>query len=127
MAENRPKALSGALSWSAYYAGVIVILEKIPLNVEGRNDEINSWRESLSMAKEYEAGRISKEDFYKWRQDANTKAEAKQSKNQKTRALCEYEAKAGAAGVQDTGRSGLNFDQMFKEKELFELCMKAKQ
>jgi len=39
---------------------------------------------------------------------------------------CTYEAKKGAAAVQATGRSGLNLDQMFKEQELFNLCMASK-
>jgi len=39
---------------------------------------------------------------------------------------CTYEAKKGAASVQATGRSGLNFDQMYKEEELFNLCMASK-
>jgi hypothetical protein len=40
---------------------------------------------------------------------------------------CTFEAKKGAAAVQSTGRSGLNFDQFFKEQELFNLCMASKQ
>jgi hypothetical protein len=40
---------------------------------------------------------------------------------------CTFEAKKGAAAVQATGRSGLNFDQFFKEQELFNLCMASKQ
>jgi hypothetical protein len=79
------------------------------------------------MAQEYEAGRISKVDFYKWREDSNAKAQASNASFQKNKAQCEYEAKAGAAGVKDTGHSGLNLDQVFKENELFNLCMKAKQ
>lgn len=39
---------------------------------------------------------------------------------------CTYEATKGAAAVQATGRSGINFDQMYKEEELFNLCMASK-
>jgi hypothetical protein len=39
---------------------------------------------------------------------------------------CNYESKKGAAAVQATGRSGLNLDQMYKEIELFNLCMDSK-
>jgi hypothetical protein len=80
----------------------------------------------INVAKEYEGGRLTKEEFYKWREASNAKAEAKNNTNQKNQAQCEYEAKVGAAGVRDTGRSGLNLDQIYKEKELFDLCMKAK-
>lgn len=40
---------------------------------------------------------------------------------------CTFEAKKAAAAVQPSGRSGLNFDQLFKEQELFNLCMASKQ
>ena len=59
--------------------------------------------------------------------DGNSRAASQKTSYEKNRAQCEYEAKSGSAGVRDTGRSGLNFDQMFKEKELFELCMRARQ
>lgn len=124
---NRPKAMGGTITWSEYYSGALAIAERIPSNVPSRFETISSIREAISMAQEYEAGRISKEDFYKWRESLNAKAESNKIANQKNSAQCEYEAKAGAAAVRDTGRSGLNFDQMYKEKELFELCMRAKQ
>lgn len=127
VAENRPKAMAGSLSWSSYYAGGLAVAESVPPNIPGRMDAIIRWRESINMAREYEAGRISKEDFYKWREAGNARVEAQNATYKKNRAQCEYEAKAGAAAVQATGRSGLNFDQMFKERELFELCMNAKQ
>jgi hypothetical protein len=127
IAENRPKALGGTMSWTAYYAGGLAIAESIPPNVQGRIDAISMWRESISMAREYETGRITKEEFYKWREEGNARAEAEKASYKKNQAQCEYEARTGAAAVQATGRSGLNFDQMYKERELFELCMKAKQ
>jgi hypothetical protein len=127
VAENRPKALAGSISWRAYYAGGLEIAERIPPNVQGRFDQIVSWRESIAMANEFEAGRITKEDFFKWREEGNARAAAQGAAYKKNQAQCEYEAKTGAAAVQATGRSGLNFDQMFKEKELFQLCMKARQ
>jgi hypothetical protein len=127
VAENRPKVMGGVLAWSSYYAGILAIAEKIPPHIPGRMDQISSWREAINMAKEYEAGRITKEDFYKWREESNAKEEAQSVAYKNNQARCEYEAKTGAAAVQATGRSGLNFDQMFKEKELFELCMRAKQ
>jgi len=127
IAENRPKALGGSMAWSAYYAGGLAISEKIPPTIQARMPHIIMWRESISMANEYEAGRITKEEFYKWREDGNARMKLENEANQKNRAQCEYEAKTGAAAVQATGRSGLNFDQMFKEKELFELCMRARQ
>lgn len=40
---------------------------------------------------------------------------------------CTFEAKKAAAAVQPSGRSGFNFDQLFKEQELFNLCMASKQ
>ena len=40
---------------------------------------------------------------------------------------CTYEAKKGAAAVNVPGRSGLNLEQMFKENELFNLCMQVKE
>lgn len=127
ISEYRPKALGGTISWSSYYEGGLALAERIPLNVQGRIDEVSQWRESLNMAREYEAGRITKEQFYKWREEGNAKIEAQNAAYLRIRAQCEYEAKTGAAGVQATGRSGINFDQMFKERELFELCIKAKQ
>jgi hypothetical protein len=127
VAENRPKALGGTMSWSAYYAGLLAIAESIPPNAQGRIDVISNWREAISMAREYESGRITKEDFYKWREEGNARNEAKNASYKKNQAQCEYEARTGAAAVQATGRSGLNFDQIYKERELFELCMKAKQ
>ena len=39
---------------------------------------------------------------------------------------CEYEAKSATASMPNNSRSGVNFEQMFKEKELFNLCMKNK-
>lgn len=126
IAENRPKALSGSMAWSSYYEGILALAERLPMSVNDRQQQINTMLEALGVAKEYEAGRMSKDDFYKWRESSNVASQAKSAEFQKTRAQCEYEAKAGAAGVRDTGRSGLNFDQMYKEKELFELCMKAK-
>ena len=127
IAENRPKALGGTIKWSDYYSGGLAIAERIPPNMNGRMNQIITWRESINMAKEYESGRITKEEFYKWRDDSNARANSQNLANQKNRAQCEYEAKAGAAAVQATGRSGINFDQMFKEQELLDLCMKAKQ
>ncbi len=126
VAENRPKAMGGVISWSSYYTGGLAIAERIPPHIQGRINQISIWREAISMANEFEAGRITKEDFYKWREAGNAKDEAENIAYKNNQARCEYEAKTGAAAVQATGRSGLNFDQMFKEKELFELCMKAK-
>ena len=126
-AENRPKALGGSMQWSAYYEGALALAHQIPANVQERSTVIFDWIEALNMAREYESGRISKEAFHKWREESNAKDEARVTANRKNQAQCEYEAKTGAAAVRDTGRSGLNFDQMYKEKELFELCMKAKQ
>lgn len=40
---------------------------------------------------------------------------------------CKFEATKGAAAVQASGTSGINFDQIFKEWELFSLCMKSEQ
>jgi hypothetical protein len=40
---------------------------------------------------------------------------------------CGYEAKKATASMPNTSRSGINFEQMFKEKELFNLCMQGKQ
>ena len=127
IAEDRPKALGGSLKWSTYYEGGLAIAKQIPSNIQGRSDQINDWLESINVAKEYEAGRLTKDEFYKWREEFNAKALAKGKIIRKNQAQCEYEAKAGAAGVRDTGRSGLNFDQIYKEKELFDLCMKAKE
>lgn len=126
-AQNRPKALGGSIQWSTYYEGALAIAQQIPVNTPGRSSQISDWTEALSMAKEYEAGRITKEQFFKWREDGNSRAASQKTSYEKNRAQCEYEAKSGSAGVRDTGRSGLNFDQMFKEKELFELCMRARQ
>jgi hypothetical protein len=121
VAENRPKAMSGSINWSTYYQGLIDIAKQT------QSVQLSDWIEALNMAKEFEAGRISKEDFHKWREAGNLRVATQNAVNQKNRAQCEYEAKTGAAAVQATGRSGLNFDQMFKEKELFELCMRARQ
>ena len=127
IAENRPLALSGTIKWTAYYEGGLLIAKKIPPNIQGRSDAISDWLESINVAKEYEAGHLTKEEFYKWREVTNAKADATNNSNRKNQAQCEYESKVGAAGVRDTGRSGINFDQMFKEIELFDLCMKTKQ
>lgn len=126
-AANRPKALGGSIQWSTYYEGMLAIAQQVPANTPGRSNLISDWTEALNMAKEFESGRISKEAFFKWREDNNSKAASNSSAYEKNRAQCEYEAKSGAAAVRDTGRSGLNFDQVFKERELFELCMRAKQ
>lgn len=126
-AANRPKALGGSMPWSTYYEGALSIAQQIPVNTPGRSNQISDWTEALNMAKEYESGRISKEAFFKWREDSNSKSASQSKAYEKNRAQCEYEAKSGAAAVRDTGRSGLNFDQMYKENELFELCMRAKQ
>lgn len=127
IAENRPKALGGSMPWSKFYEGALAITQQIPTNAAGRSVPISFWLEALNMAKEYEAGRMTKEAFYKWREEGNAKNAAQAAAAQKNRAQCEYEAKAGSAAVRDTGRSGINFDQIYKERELFELCMKAKQ
>lgn len=127
IAENRPKAIGGTISWSEYYTGALTISQQIPANSPARSDQISQWLEALNMAKEFEAGRITKEYFYKWREEGNARIEAQNSTNQKIKAQCEYEARVGAAGVKDTGRSGLNIDQIYKEQELFNLCLKAKQ
>jgi hypothetical protein len=121
VAENRPKAMGGSIKWSTYYEGLVELAK------QAQSAQVSDWIEAVNMAKEFEAGRISKEDFYKWREEGNARVKLQNSVNQKNRAQCEYESKAGAAAVQATGRSGLNLDQMFKEKELFELCMKARQ
>ena len=126
-AMNRPKALGGSMQWSSYYEGALAIALQLPANTPGRSVQVSDWTEALNMAREYEAGRITKEAFFKWREDSNSRASSQSSAYEKNRAPCEYEARAGAAAVRDTGRSGLNFDQLYKERELFELCMKAKQ
>lgn len=126
-AQNRPKAIGGSMPWSTYYEGALAIAQQIPVNTPGRSNQISDWIEALSMAKEFEAGRITKDEFFKWREDSNARAASQKTSYEKNRAQCEYEAKSGAAAVRDTGRSGLNFDQMYKERELFELCMRAKQ
>tara|TARA_R110000868_G_C10947192_1_gene767527 strand:- start:2332 stop:2613 length:282 start_codon:yes stop_codon:yes gene_type:complete len=40
---------------------------------------------------------------------------------------CDYEAKKATASMPNNSRSGINFEQMYKEKELFNLCMRNKQ
>jgi len=124
--ENRPKAMSGAIKWSALYQGYIDIYKKLPNDTKGKIEAVTYWVEALNIAREYEEGRLSKEDFYKWRENANNNMTSSADKNSKAIAECKYQAATGAAAVTATGRSGLNFDQMYKEKELFELCMKTK-
>ncbi len=127
VADERPKALSGSIKWTAYYQGFINLANSFPDSTPGKYNLIAEMTEGLNMAREFEAGRISKEDFYKWRETGNAAAAARAAQATKTRAQCEYEAKSASASVQATGRSGINFDQLFKERELFELCMKTKQ
>jgi hypothetical protein len=127
MAEERPKALSGTIKWTAYYQGFINLANSFPDSTPGKYNLIAEMTEGLNMARGYEAGRISKDEFFKWREAGNAAAAARASQAAKTRAQCEYEAKSASASVQATGRSGINFDQLFKERELFELCMKSKQ
>ena len=127
IAENRPKALAGSLKWTTFYEGGLAIANQIPPHVQGRSVQISDWNESINVAKEYEAGNLTKEEFYSWREAYNARAEAKNAAIRKNIAQCEYEAKSAAAGVRASGTSGINFDQIFKEKELFDLCMKAKQ
>lgn len=127
IAEERPKAIAGTIKWTTYYQGAINLANTYPDSAPGKFQLIAEMTEALGMARQYEAGRISKEEFYKWREDGNAATAARAAKAANTRAQCEYEAKSASAGVQATGRSGINFDQLFKERELFELCMKTEQ
>ncbi len=127
IAAERPKALAGSIKWTSYYQSFINLLNSFADSTPGKYNLIAEMTEGLNMAREFEAGRISKEEFYKWRETGNAAAAARAAQATKTRAQCEYEAKSASAGVQATGRSGINFDQLFKERELFELCMKTKQ
>jgi hypothetical protein len=127
IAEERPKALAGTITWTSFYQGQMNLAKSFPDSLNGKYELIADMTEALNMAQQYESGKISKEDFYKWRETGNAASAAKAAQSEKNRAQCEYEARAASASVQATGRSGINFDQIFKERELFELCMRAKQ
>lgn len=70
---NRPKAMGGTITWSAYYLGALTIAEKISSSAKNQLYLVSSFREGIGMAQEYEAGRISKEDFEKWRESMNAR------------------------------------------------------
>jgi hypothetical protein len=70
-AVNRPRAMGGTITWSSYYSGAFTIAEKISSSVKNQLYLVSAFREGIGMAQEYEAGRISKEDFEKWRENMN--------------------------------------------------------
>ena len=72
-AVNRPKAMGGTITWNAYYSGGLSIAEKISSSDKNQLYLVSSLREGIGMAQEYEAGRISKEDFEKWRESMNAR------------------------------------------------------
>jgi len=73
MAANRPRAMGGTITWSSYYIGALTITEKISSSVNNQLYLVSAFREGIGMAQEYEAGRISKEDFEKWRESMNAR------------------------------------------------------
>ena len=127
VAEYKPKAIAGSIKWTEYYQGVIDRVKGFPDGTEGKGVLLIQWTEMYNVAKNYEDGKMTKDEFYQWRDSVNNRDLVAADKYKKLVAECQYESVKGSASVVATGRSGLNFDQAFKEQQIFDLCMQAKQ
>jgi len=136
--ELRPKAEAGTLKWSEYYQIIVDKMKTLPSTVADRDAEIQEYYYGIEIAKKYESGLMSKEDFYKWREDSNAKSKERGDKFNKMKAECEYEAVSRAnpnSSVEYAGNNINNkmasaisggYEIAMRRNEIFTLCMKSK-
>jgi len=136
--EMKPKAEAGTLKWSVYYQMAIDKLKEMPPTVHGRDREIQEYYYGIEMAKKYESGEISKEEFYKWRAGSNGRTAEAVDKFNRVKAECEFEAVSRANPNPSNDYAGNNinrrlssaitggYEVAMRQSQIFELCMKAK-
>ncbi len=71
--DNIPRAEAGEIKWSDYYQGVLSRVERLPDSVTVKSSMVTEYSEGVAMSKKYEAGQLSKADFFKWRETASQK------------------------------------------------------
>jgi len=135
---NRPKAELGVMKWTDYYTGVIEQLKSMPNTVMDKNMQLSGYYYGLEMAKKYEAGEISKDEFYKWRSESNSKASDYAKNFNQVKAECEFESVSRANPNSSVEYAGNNINRKLssaitggyeiamRQAEIFQLCMKAK-
>lgn len=135
---NRPKAELGVIKWSDYYTEMVERVKALPDSVADKNMQLSGYFYGIEMAKRYEAGEISKEEFYKWRSDSNSKVVDFAKNFNQIKAECEYESVSRANPNSSVEYSGNNINRKLssaitggyeiamRQAEIFQLCMKAK-
>jgi hypothetical protein len=135
---NKPKAELGVLKWSVYYGEMLELVKTLPSNVPQKNLEMTQYSYGIEMAKKYEAGEISKDDFYKWRADSNDKSSEFSKNFNQAKAECDFEAvsRANPNSSVEYGGNNINrklssaitggYEVAMRQVEIFQLCMKAK-
>jgi hypothetical protein len=138
VAINRPKAELGVIKWSDYYSEMLELVRALPNNVSQKNLEMTQYSYGIEMAKKYESGEISKEEFYKWRADSNNLSSEYSKKFNQAKAECEFESVSRANPNSSVEYAGNNinrklssaitggYEVAMRQVEIFQLCMKAK-
>ena len=136
--EMKPKAEAGTIKWSDYYQIMVDKVKELPPTLNGRDKEIQEYYYGIEMAKKYESGQMSKEDFYKWRESSNASSAQRSEQFNKAKAECEYEAvsRANPNSSVEYGGNNINrklsssitggYEIAMRQNEIFALCMKAK-
>ena len=134
----RPKAEAGSMKWSEYYKILVDKMKELPPTLNNRDADIQSFNYGVELAKKYEAGEITKEEFYKWRMEATANSKERVEKFNKIKAECEYESVSRANPNSSVEYAGNNINRKMssaitggyeiamRQNEIFALCMKSK-
>ncbi|MBT8566575.1 hypothetical protein G6698_01005 [Polynucleobacter paneuropaeus] len=136
--ENLAKAEAGQIQWSDYYQGMLEKVQRLPDTVPSKSFMVTTYSEGIVMAKQYESGKMSKADFYTWRQNANQQGKDKGSQMARFQAECQYEAVSRANPNSSVEYNGANVNRQFssaivggievgmRQNEIFNLCINSK-
>jgi len=136
--ENLPKAEDGQILWSDYYQGALDKARRLPDTMAVKSFMVTTYSEGVVMAKKYEAGQLSKSDFYAWRENAIQQGKDKNSQMARLQAECKFEAVSRANPNSSVEYNGSNqnrqlssaitggYEIAMRQNEIFELCINSK-
>lgn len=135
---NKPKAEIGVLKWSDYYSGMLEQIRSLPNNFTQKTLELGQYSYGIEMAKKYESGEITKDEFYQWRAESNNKSSEYSKNFNQAKAECDFESVSRANPNSSVEYAGNNINRQLssaitggfevakRRDEIFQLCMKAK-
>ena len=135
---NVVKAESGEIQWSDFYQAMVERAQRLPDSMATKSFLVAKYSEGVVMAKQYESGKMSKADFYTWRENVNQEGKDKASQMARFQAECKFEAVSRANPNSSVEYNGYNqnkqlssaivggYEIAMRQNEIFELCINSK-